>query len=104
MGIRKKTNNIMDSIIRLSKEKKALDIMNSILKTFMVLLILVFILYPFVSVFGKALYSNGQVNFSEFSFLKGEFYLVKNSILSATITALLSTIFALALGDRKSVV
>src|SRR5690554_329415 len=78
--------------------KKTLDIMSLILKTFTVLLILVFVLYPFLSVFGKALYINGEINLSEFLFLKGESYLVKNSILSATMTALLSTVFALALG------
>lgn len=78
--------------------KKTLNIMNSLLKAFTVLLILVFVLYPFLSVFGKALYSNGQVRFSEFLFLKDEFYLVKNSIQSAAIASLLSTTFALALG------
>ena len=78
--------------------KKTLNIMNSLLKAFTVLLILVFVLYPFLSVFGKALYSNGQVRLSEFLFLKDEFYLVKNSIQSASIAALLSTTFALALG------
>lgn len=78
--------------------KKTLDTMNLLLKICTVLLILVFVLYPFISVFGKALYKDGEFNFSEFSFLKGEFYLVKNSIISATITASLSTIFALALG------
>lgn len=98
MGIRKKTLNIIDSILKMSKEKKTLDKMNSILKASTVLLILVFVLYPFISVFGKALYRDGQVDFSEFLFLKGEFYLVKNSIISATMAALLSTIFALALG------
>ena len=98
MGIRKKTLNIIDSLVKMTKEKKTLDVMNSILKTSTVLLVLVFVLYPFISVFGKALYRDGQVNFSEFLFLKGEFYLVKNSIVSATMAALLSTIFALALG------
>lgn len=78
--------------------KKTLNTINLMLKAFTVLLVLVFVLYPFLSVFGKALYNNGQVNFNEFLFLKGESYLVKNSILSATMTALLSTIFALALG------
>lgn len=77
--------------------KKTLDIMNSSLKIFTTLLVIVFVLYPFLSVFGKALYNNGQINLSEFLFLKDEFYLVKNSILSATITAILSTVFALAL-------
>lgn len=82
MGIKKKTTNIMDCMLRICT----------------VLLILVFVLYPFLSVFGKALYSNGQVKFTEFLFLKSESYLVKNSIISATMTALLSTVFALALG------
>ncbi len=79
-------------------KKKALDIMDLILKVCIVILILVFILYPFVSVFSKALYRDGQINISEFSFLKDELYLVKNSLISANITALLSTIFALSLG------
>ena len=56
--------------------KKTLDIMNSSLKIFTTLLVIVFVLYP-LSVFGKALYNNGQINLSEFLFLKDEFYLVK---------------------------
>lgn len=82
MGIRKKTNYII----------------NWILKSCTVLVIVVFILYPFLSVFGKALYKDGQINLSEFLFLKNQFYLVKNSLISATLAATLSTIFALALG------
>ncbi|NLK43983.1 MAG: iron ABC transporter permease [Tissierellia bacterium] len=88
----------MNSIKLMNKEKKTLDIMNSLLKIFTALLVIVFVLYPFLSVFGKALYSDGRTNLSEFQFIKGEFYLVKNSLLSASITALLSTTFALALG------
>ena len=80
-----------------TKKKKTLDIMNSSLKIFTTLLVISLCLIPFLSVFGKALYNDGQINLSEFLFLKDEFYLVKNSILSATITAILSTIFALAL-------
>lgn len=98
MGIKMKTLDIMDSVLTMSKNKKTLDIINSLLKMFMILLILVFVLYPFLSVFGKALYSDGKINFTEFAFLKNESYLLKNSILSATMTALFSTIFALALG------
>lgn len=79
-------------------KKKALDMMDLILKMSIVVLTLVFVLYPFISVFGKALYRGEQINLSEFLFLRDEFYLVKNSIISATTTALLSTIFALALG------
>lgn len=79
-------------------KKRTLDIMDLILKMCIIILILVFVLYPFKSVFSKALYRDGQMNFSEFSFLKSEFYLVKNSLMSATITASLSTVFALALG------
>ncbi|MGN9166349.1 ABC transporter permease [Tissierellaceae bacterium HCP3S3_D8] len=79
-------------------KKRTLDMMDLVLKMSIVILSLVFVLYPFISVFSKALYRDDQVNFLEFLFLKSEFYLVKNSIISATITALLSTIFALALG------
>lgn len=98
MGIRKKTSNIANSILSLSKNNKILDMMNSMLKMLTMLLILVFVLYPFLSVFGKALYIDGKINFSGFAFLKDESYLIRNSILSATITALFSTVFALALG------
>lgn len=77
--------------------KKILDIINLILKMSIVIIIIIFVLYPFVSVFSKALYKDGQIHLSEFLFLNKEFYLVKNSILSATITALLSTVFALTL-------
>lgn len=98
MGMKKKTFNTMNSIQTMRKDKRTLDLMNSILKMCTILLILIFVLYPFLSVFGKALYSDGKINFSEFAFLKDEFYLVKNSIASATMTAIFSTIFALALG------
>lgn len=79
-------------------KKKTLDIMDLILKMCIVIMVLVFVLYPFVSVFSKALFIDGQINISEFSFLKDELYLVKNSLLSANMAALLSTIFALSLG------
>lgn len=78
--------------------KRTLDIMDLILKLCIVILILVFVLYPFKSVFSRAIYIDGQINLSEFTLLKSEFYLVRNSIVSATIAALLSTVFALALG------
>ena len=97
MGIRKKTINTMDSVVQMRESKKLLDLTNSILKVFAALLVLVFVLYPFLAVFGKALYRDGQINLSEFLFLKDEFYLLKNSILSATLTALFSTIFALSI-------
>lgn len=77
--------------------KKTLDLLNVLLKISTAMLVIVFILYPFLSVFGKALYKDGRIDFSGFVFLKDEFYLVKNSILSATLTAVLSTVFALAL-------
>src|SRR5690606_10847033 len=96
MGIRK-TINTMDSMVAIRKNKQILDLINSVLKVLAALLVLVFVLYPFLAVFGKALYQEGQLNFSEFSFLKDEFYLLKNSILSASLTALFSTIFALSI-------
>ena len=71
--------------------------MNSSLKIFTTLLVIVFVLYPFYLYLAKPYIIMGRINFSEFLFLKDEFYLVKNSILSATITAILSTVFALAL-------
>ncbi|NLX61169.1 MAG: hypothetical protein GXZ06_01385, partial [Tissierellia bacterium] len=83
MGIRK-TINTMDSMVAIRKNKQILDLINSVLKVLAALLVLVFVLYPFLAVFGKALYQEGQLNFSEFSFLKDEFYLLKNSILSAS--------------------
>ena len=73
MGIRNKTFNELNSINTVVKRKKALDMMNSLLKIFTALLVIVFVLYPFLSVFGKALYSDGRINFSEFLFLKGSF-------------------------------
>ena len=96
-GYKKKTINTMDSVVQMRERKKLLDLTNAILKVFAALLVLVFVLYPFLAVFGKALYRDGQINLSEFLFLKDEFYLLKNSILSATLTALFSTIFALSI-------
>ena len=78
--------------------KKTLDLLDLILKVLVIILILVFVLYPFVSVFSKALYIDGKINLSGFSFLNDEIYLLKNSIISATLAAFLSTLFALALG------
>ena len=56
MGIRKKTINTMDSVVQIRERKKLLDLTNAILKVFAALLVLVFVLYPFLAVFGKALY------------------------------------------------
>ncbi|MCK9443162.1 MAG: iron ABC transporter permease [Tissierellaceae bacterium] len=78
--------------------KKTLDFLDLAFKLLVAMVVLVFVLYPFVAVFGKALYRNGRLNFSEFLFLKGELFLVKNSIVSATLTAFLSTLFALSIG------
>lgn len=78
--------------------KRTLDIMDLILKLGILILILVFVLYPFISVFSKALYIDGKINLQEFYFLKDESYLIKNSIVSSIITATLSTVFALSLG------
>ena len=97
MGMRKKTIGMMDSMMMVSKNKRVLDLMYKILKISIILLVLVFVLYPFLSVFEKALYIDGRIDFSEFLFLQDEFHLVRNSILSAILTALLSTLFALAL-------
>lgn len=97
MGMRKKTIGMMDSMMMVSKNKRVLDLMYKILKISIILLVLVFVLYPFLSVFEKALYIDGRIDFSEFLFLQDEFNLVRNSILSAILTALLSTLFALAL-------
>jgi len=97
MGMRKKTIGMMDSMMMVSKNKRVLDLMYKILKISIILLVLVFVLYPFLSVFEKALYIDGRIDFSEFLFIQDEFNLVRNSILSAILTALLSTLFALAL-------
>lgn len=78
--------------------KRTLNIIDLALKTCVMLVVIIFVLYPFIAVFSKALYRDGQVNFREFLFLRDEFYLVKNSLTSASITALLSTVFALSLG------
>lgn len=78
--------------------KKALYMINLTLKLFIITLISVFVLYPFLAVFTKALYKEGEVNLAGFSFLKDEIYLIKNSLVSATITASFSSLFALALG------
>lgn len=77
--------------------KKTLDMVDIILKIFIVAMVMVFVLYPFICVFTKALYVDGKFSLAEFKFLSSEAYLLRNSLISATLTALLSSLFALAI-------
>lgn len=77
--------------------KKTLDVFDKLLKFSLIAIVLIFVLYPFISVFQKALYIDSKVNLSEFSFLKKEAYLLKNSVISAFIASVISTMFALSI-------
>lgn len=81
----------------MGKKANILNLLDKFLKLSIILIVLIFVLYPFISVFLKALYIDGKVNLKEFKFIIEESYLLKNSIKSASISALISTIFALSI-------
>lgn len=76
--------------------KKVLD------KIFMVLIygsVLIFILYPILSVFRQALFADGVLSFRELqAFLQEDGYLLKNSIQVAAYTTILSTVISVSTG------
>ena len=76
-------------------KKKILDSFDKILMVTIILSVLIFILYPFVSVFITSLMENGAIDLSYFSFVKEESYLIKNSITTGIYTTILSTIFSI---------
>lgn len=75
--------------------KKILDSLDKILMITIILSVLIFILYPFVSVFMTSLLEDGNVDLSYFTFVKEEFYLIKNSITTGIYSTILSTLFAI---------
>ncbi len=75
--------------------KKLLDSLDKILMITIILSVLIFILYPFVSVFITSLMENGRIDLSYFSFMKKEAYLIKNSITTGIYSTILSTIFSI---------
>lgn len=77
--------------------RRLLNVTDRALRIFMAFLVLVFVLYPFIAVFLKALLKEGSFGFSEFLFIKEELYLLKNSLKSSFLTASISTIFAISL-------
>lgn len=74
---------------------KFLDIIDKMLMLLILLSILVFILYPFISVFKTALVENGSIELSHFSIIKQESYLIKNSLTTGIYTTILSTLFSI---------
>lgn len=75
--------------------KKILDSLDKSLMITIILSILIFILYPFVSVFLTSVMENGKIDLSYFSFVKEESYLIKNSITTGIYTTILSTLFSI---------
>lgn len=75
--------------------KKIFDSLDKVLILFIILSVLVFILYPFISVFKTSLMANGVIDLSYFSFVKSESYLIKNSITTGIYTTILSSIFSI---------
>lgn len=81
----------------MDRDRRFLNQADLALRLFIAVLVLVFVLYPFLSVFLKALIKEGSFGFSEFFFLKKESHLLTNSLKSAFLTATISTTFALSL-------
>ncbi len=77
--------------------KKLLDNADLALRVLTLFLVVVFVLYPFIAVFLKALLKEGSLGLGQFSFLKEELFLLSNSIKSGLLTASISTTFALSL-------
>ncbi len=75
--------------------RKILDLADKTLMIIVILSVLIFILYPFISVFTTSLIENGSIDLSYFSFVKEEFYLIKNSMTTGIYTTILSAIFAI---------
>ena len=76
-------------------KKKTFDLLDKGIMITIMLSVLIFILYPFISVFKVSLLEGGNIDLSYFSFVKEEFYLVKNSITTGIYTPTLSTIFSI---------
>jgi len=79
-------------------KKKLLDSLDKLLIVVIALSILTFILYPFITVFLTSLMNNGSLDFSYFSFLKEESYLIKNSLTTGIYTTIISTILSIMVG------
>ncbi len=75
--------------------KKILDSLDKILMIIIILSVLIFILYPFVSVFMTSLLEDGNVDLSYFTFVKEESYLIKNSITTGIYSTILSTLLSI---------
>lgn len=75
--------------------KKALDLLDKLLIITVVLFIILFIFYPFLSVFKTSLIGDGNFDFSYFNLIKEEGYLIKNSLTTGIYTTLLSTLFSI---------
>lgn len=77
--------------------RKTLNLVDFLLRALVLLAVLVFVLYPFLAVFLKALLKEGSFGFGHFLFLKEELYLLKNTLKSALLSAFFSTLFSLSL-------
>lgn len=76
-------------------KKKLLDFLDKILVFSIVLSILIFILYPFISVFKTSLMEDGSLDLSYLSFIREEGYLIRNSLTTGIYTTILSSLFAI---------
>lgn len=76
--------------------KKILDSFDLVFKIVVILLILIFVLYPFVSVFKMAFIQDGIFSLSSFDFLKNESYLLRNSVVAGLLSATTSTLLAVS--------
>ena len=78
--------------------RKFLDLLDKLIIFIIGASVLIFILYPFISVFKTSLIENGNIDLSYFSFVKEDFYLIKNSITTGIYTTILSTSLAIMVG------
>lgn len=79
-------------------KRKFLDLLDKLIIFIIGFSVIVFILYPFISVFKTSLIENGNIDLSYFSFVKEDFYLIKNSITTGIYTTILSTSLAIMVG------
>lgn len=76
--------------------KRILDSWDALIKILAIILIIVFVLFPFVSVFKIAFIQEGKFSLESFSFLKNESYLLRNSVVAGLCSATTSTILAVS--------
>ncbi|WP_100065374.1 ABC transporter permease [Miniphocaeibacter massiliensis] len=82
----------------MNKKKKSIKFLDKTLIAFISIIVVLFILYPFIAVFKESLFEDGIFNISKFfDFLITEKKLISNSLLMAFLTAILTTSVTIAI-------